>query len=130
MGADWIDGQTLAHYLNARLIPGVRVYATRFTPESSNFAGRTIDGVRFVITDRESFDSTRLGIELAVALQKLYPGKIDFDKSRSLIGNMEIINELKSGVDAGTIVNQEQKEAAMFDQRRLPFLLYSGSDRQ
>jgi uncharacterized protein YbbC (DUF1343 family) len=130
VGADWIDGQTLAHYLNARLIPGVRVYPTKFTPGSSNFAGRAIEGVRFVITDRESFDSARLGIEVAVALQKLYPGKIDFDKSRSLIGNQEIIGELKSGVDAGTIVNQEQKQAAAFDQRRLPFLLYSGSTRQ
>ena len=61
--------------LNAEFIPGVRVYPTRFQPSSSHFAGRTIEGVRFVITDREAFDSVRLGLEVAVALQKLFREK-------------------------------------------------------
>ena len=46
-----------------------------------------IEGVRFVVTNRELFDSTRLGLELAAALAKLYPGKIDFTASRRLIGS-------------------------------------------
>ena len=129
VGADWIQGQPLAEYLNSRLIPGVRAYATQFTPASSNFAGREIAGVRFVITDRESFDSVRLGIEVAVALQKFYPGRIDFEKCLPLIGSKEIVKELRSGTDAGTIISQEQRQAAEFDQRRLPFLLYPGSDK-
>ena len=129
IGADWIDGQTLAQYLNNRFIPGVRAYPTRFTPESSNFKGRQIEGVRFVITDRESFDSVRLGTEIAAALQKLYPGKIDFDKCRALIGSRRIADELKSGADAGTVVAQEQAEAAEFDTRRQPFLLYAGRNK-
>src|SRR5260370_38192727 len=32
VGADWIDGPALAEKLNARLLPGVRAYPTRFTP--------------------------------------------------------------------------------------------------
>ena len=83
IGADWIKGQALAAALNAQFIPGVRAYPTKFQPTASNFAGQTIEGVRFVITDRESFDSTRLGIEIAVALQTLYPGKIDFEKCKN-----------------------------------------------
>ncbi|MGC2660597.1 MAG: exo-beta-N-acetylmuramidase NamZ domain-containing protein [Bryobacteraceae bacterium] len=130
IGADWINGQELAHYLNARFIPGLRAYATRFTPSSSNFAGHEIEGVRFVVTDRESFDSVRLGFEVAVALEKLYPHKIDFDKSKALIGSAEIANELKSGVDASTIVNQEQQQAADFDHRRQPFLIYPGTEKR
>jgi uncharacterized protein YbbC (DUF1343 family) len=130
VGADWIQGQPLAEYLNSRLIPGVRAYATQFTPASSNFAGREIGGVRFLITDRESFDSVRLGIEVAVALQKFYPGRIDFEKCQSLIGSEQIVKELRSGMDAGMIISQEQRQAAEFDQRRLPFLLYTGSDKQ
>ncbi|MEN6603550.1 MAG: exo-beta-N-acetylmuramidase NamZ domain-containing protein, partial [Bryobacteraceae bacterium] len=35
VGADWIKGPELAAYLNRRLLPGVRVYPTRFTPTSS-----------------------------------------------------------------------------------------------
>ena len=124
IGADWISGQMLAETLNARMIPGIRVYPVRFTPTASNFAGKQIEGVRFVITSRESFDSTRFGIELAVALQKLYPNKISFDTCRTLIGSQAVIDELKSGVDAGTIVTAVENQAKQFDERRVKALLY------
>ncbi|MDQ6665218.1 MAG: DUF1343 domain-containing protein, partial [Acidobacteriota bacterium] len=65
IGADFIHGRQLAAYLNARAIPGVRVYPTRFQPASSHFAGKTIEGVRFLIENRNVFDSSRLGLELA-----------------------------------------------------------------
>jgi uncharacterized protein YbbC (DUF1343 family) len=124
IGADWIQGELLARDLNSRFIPGVRVYPTTFCPNSSHFAGRTIQGVRFVITDREAFDSTRLGIELAAALQKLYPGKIDFEACRFLIGNRDTIRKLQSGEDASAIWSEAQEQAAQFDSRRKQYLLY------
>jgi uncharacterized protein YbbC (DUF1343 family)/CubicO group peptidase (beta-lactamase class C family) len=124
IGADWIKGQALATLLNSRFIPGVRVYPTRFKPTASHFAGQQIEGVRFVITNRESFDSTRLGIEVAVALQTLYPGKIDFQKCRHLIGNHRTIGEFELATDASTIWSQAQREAAEFAERRKPYLLY------
>lgn len=124
VGADWIDGQALAQYLNAQFIPGIRVYPTHFTPSASNFKGKQIGGVRFVITDRESFDSTRFGIELASALEKLFPRHLDFDKCAPLIGNREVIGYLKAGRDPSFICAKMQEEAAAFAQRRTPFLLY------
>ena len=54
IGADFIGGRELAAYLNGRQIPGVRVYPTSFTPTESNFKGVRIEGVRFVITNRET----------------------------------------------------------------------------
>ncbi len=95
IGADWINGRELAEYLNKRFVPGVRVYATQFTPASSNLAGKVLGGVRFVVTDRNSFDSTRLGIEIASALQKLYPGKLNFESCRFLIGDRKVIGDLE-----------------------------------
>ena len=124
IGADWIQGEILARDLNSRFIPGVRVYPTAFCPNSSNFAGRTIRGVRFVVTDRDAFDSTRLGIELAAALQKLYPGKIDFRACQFLIGSRTIIQKLESGEDASAIWSEAQEEAAHFNPRRKRYLLY------
>jgi len=124
IGADWIDGEALAQYLNARFIPGVRVYPTQFTPQSSNLAGKTVGGVRFVITDRQSFDSTRLGIEVASALQKLYPGKLDFEACKWLIGNREVISDLEAGKDPSVIWMLAQRQAAAFVERRNSFLLY------
>ncbi len=124
VGAEWMDGQVLAFYLNSQFIPGVRVYPTRFRPTASNLQGKEISGVRFVVTDRESFDSTRLGIELAAAIQKLFPGKLDFDRCKNLIGSREVIDYLKTGRDASFIWSKAQHQAADFARRRQSFLLY------
>jgi uncharacterized protein YbbC (DUF1343 family)/CubicO group peptidase (beta-lactamase class C family) len=124
IGSDWIRSRELASFLNGRYIPGVRVYPTRFRPTSSNFSGKTIDGVRFVITNRDTFDSIRLGLELAYALNKLYPGKIAWQENRFLIGNHEVLKELKDGVDPSTILQEMEKPLAGFIQQRERYLLY------
>jgi uncharacterized protein YbbC (DUF1343 family)/CubicO group peptidase (beta-lactamase class C family) len=124
VGADWIRGPELASFLNSRYIPGVGVYATRFRPTSSNFTGKTIQGVRFVITDRNSFDSTRLGLELGYALEKLYPGKIPWDTNRFLIGNHKVIEAGKADLDPRTMVQKMEDSLASFVSRREKYLLY------
>ncbi len=124
IGADWIQGPQLAAFLNGRYIPGVRVYATSFTPASSNFSGRSIQGVRFVVTDRTAFDSTRLGLEVAYALEKLYPGRIPWEENRFLIGNRQVINAMKTGTDPRDTVQKIEESLAAFIQRREKYLLY------
>ena len=124
VGAPWIDGPALAAFLNSRLIPGLRVYPIRFRPSNSNFAGQDISGVHFVVTDRETYDSTRVGVELGAALQKLYPGQIDFQKCRTLIGSQKIVNGLLHGSDVSVLWTSMQAEAIAFTARRKPFLLY------
>jgi uncharacterized protein YbbC (DUF1343 family) len=124
IGADWIQGRQLAAYLNVRGIPGVRVYPTRFTPESSNFAGKAIEGVRFVITDRERLDPVALGLELCAALAKLYPGKIDFEVNAKLIGNRATVDALKQGKAPDEILSQWQATTARHKVSMRRFLLY------
>jgi uncharacterized protein YbbC (DUF1343 family) len=124
IGADWIHGVELAQLLNGRSIPGVRVYATRFQPDSSNFKGKSIEGVRFVVINRELFSSVRLGLEIAYALQKLYPGKIDFEACRLLIGNRKVIDAMKNGEDPRTIEQGLEEGVQSFVDRRRAFLLY------
>jgi len=124
IGADWIRGPELASFLNSRYIPGVRVYPTRFRPTSSNFAGTTIQGVRFVITDRNSFDSTRLGLEVGYALEKLYPGKIPWDTNRFLIGNHEVVERGKVAADPRETVQKMKDSLAAFLSKRDKYLLY------
>jgi uncharacterized protein YbbC (DUF1343 family)/CubicO group peptidase (beta-lactamase class C family) len=116
IGADWIHGVELAEFLNSRYIPGVRVYPTHLTAKT--------EGVRFVITDRDQLDSVRLGLEVASALQKLYPGKIDFELSKQLIGNRKVIDALKAGDDPRVIEQNLLPDIAAFMNRRRPFLLY------
>ncbi len=124
IGADWIHGSELARFLNSRFIPGVRAYATRFQPSSGPFAGKMIDGVRFVILNREQLDSVQLGIELAYALQQLYPGKINFEACRFLIGSRATLDTLKAGRDPREIEDRSSRDAGAFEERRRPYLLY------
>jgi uncharacterized protein YbbC (DUF1343 family) len=124
IGADWIDGQQLAAVLNAKFIPGVRVYPTKFQPTSSHFAGKTISGVHFVVTNRETFNSVRLGLEVAVALQKLYPHKIDLQKCRFLIGNKQVIREIEAGADAQSIERKWRDALESYMNRRKAYLMY------
>jgi uncharacterized protein YbbC (DUF1343 family) len=124
IGADWINGHDLASTLNQRWIPGLRVYPTRFTPTSSNFSGKLIEGVRFVVTDREVFSTLRLGLEIAAALEKLYPGKIDWNGSRRLIGSQDAINGIKVGTDPRALEGQLNRAMEDFLAKRKSYLLY------
>ena len=100
IGADWINGPALAQYMTARAIPGVEFQPVEFTPASSNFNGKKVQGVSIGITDREAFSATRLGVELALALGKLYPGKIDWATNRRLIGSQAVVSALSTGQKA------------------------------
>lgn len=124
IGADWINGVELAFYLNARNLPGVRVYPVRFKPAESVFAGQTIEGVRFDVVDRDVFDSVGFGLELAHALQRLYPGKVNFEACRFLIGARAVVETLKWGEDLAGIRAFLDRGVAQFQARRSPFLLY------
>jgi uncharacterized protein YbbC (DUF1343 family)/CubicO group peptidase (beta-lactamase class C family) len=124
IGADFLGGRELAAYLNGRQIPGIRVYPTSFTPTESNFKGVRIEGVRFVVTNRELLDSTRVGMELAAAFQKLYPGKIDLAAGKHLLGSDEVIRRLQSGDDPRAIRESLVDSLAAFSRLRAPYLLY------
>jgi uncharacterized protein YbbC (DUF1343 family)/CubicO group peptidase (beta-lactamase class C family) len=124
IGADFIGGRELAAYLNTRQIPGVRVYATSFTPTESNFKGTRIEGVRFQIVNREMFDAARLGMELIAAIQKLYPGKVDFSLSKRIIGSNDMIQRLKAGEDPRNLQTLMQDDVESFIAKRAQYLLY------
>lgn len=121
VGADWIHGKELADYLNARAIPGIRCEPAKFTPTSSNFAKKQVEGVHFTLTDRNQFSALRLGIEVATALEKLYPGKISFDAGKKLIGSGLTIQALKDHTDA---LAAAQTGVKAFEATRAKYLIY------
>lgn len=125
IGADWVDGPKLAEFLNSRSIPGVRAYPTRFRPSQYRFEGQWVDGVRFVITDRDALDSVRLGLEIIYALGTLYPGKIDVAANQSLIGSKAVVAALQAGADPKTVEQGFRADLERFLQTRQKYLLYT-----
>ena len=92
------------------------MYPTKFRPTASNFQGKTIEGVRFVITDRDAFSSTRFGLELGVALAKLFPGKMNWAANEKLAGGKKVLAAARGGEDPAQI---EQHYAAETESFRL-----------
>jgi uncharacterized protein YbbC (DUF1343 family) len=83
-----------------------------------------VEGVRFVVTNRELLDGTRLGLELAVGIQKLYPGKVDFGVNKRLIGSDDAIRRIQAAEDPRTIQESFQDAVRAFAEMRARYLLY------
>ncbi len=105
-GAPWIFGAGLAAELNRRGIPGARFRAARFTPESGLYR------------------STRMGLEIAAALQKLYPDKFSVEKILPLLGNAATIEKLKNHVSPADIISGWAVDLVAFQRVRSKYLLY------
>jgi uncharacterized protein YbbC (DUF1343 family) len=123
-GAPWIDGEALAKYLKRRSIPGVRFVAARFKPEAGLYKGENCEGAQIELTDRDSLQSTRLGIEIASAIQKLYPGRFQAAKMIELAGNAATVKRLAAGDKPSAIVSSWDQELAAFRKTREKYLLY------
>ena len=124
VGADWIDGVALADYLNGRAIPGVRFYPVERLPASSRLAQRKIQGVQIVVTARDQVDSTELGMEIAGALIRLFPGHLDLAQTAQLIGDDATITSLAAGEDPRAIRETWREAVDEFWQMRRKYLLY------
>ena len=124
VGAPWIDGSRLADAMNARQIPGVRFYPVTFTPASSKFAGEECRGIFIVITDRAALRPVRVGVELASALVKLFPGKFEIDLAARLFGSTAGLDRLKAGDDPAAVASSWGVAESRWRLLRAKYLLY------
>jgi uncharacterized protein YbbC (DUF1343 family) len=130
VGAPWIHGEELAAYLNRRAIPGVRFETLKFTPDAGMHRGKLCQGIRVILVDRTILQSMRMGIEIASALGKLYPGKFETPKMIDLVGNAATIKQIVDGVDSAAIVASWNKDLEAFRNIRGKYLLYQSASRQ
>ena len=77
-----------------------------------------------VLTDRNALQVMRMGIEIASALGKLYPGKFDTAKMIELVGNAATTKRLVDGEDPAAIVATWTMELEAFRKVRTKYLLY------
>jgi uncharacterized protein YbbC (DUF1343 family) len=124
IGAPWLDGSRLARDLNYAGLPGVRFIPIRFTPQSSKFSGEACGGVNILITNRSLFDPLRTGLEIATALRRLYPGSWDVAGYARLLGNDEVLAQVKAGKSAREIERSWKRQLDEFRTRRAKYLLY------
>jgi uncharacterized protein YbbC (DUF1343 family)/CubicO group peptidase (beta-lactamase class C family) len=124
VGAPYINGHRLAEYLQRRNIAGVIIEPVSFVPRSDRYHHKSCQGVRVRLVDRNKFDGPAFAIELASALQTLYPGRFDLGNTLTMIGSREVVQAIKSGVDPRQICKSYQAGLNNFLAKRQKYLLY------
>jgi uncharacterized protein YbbC (DUF1343 family)/CubicO group peptidase (beta-lactamase class C family) len=124
LGAPWIKSRELSEYLNGRRIPGVRFLPADFRPASNRYSGEMCHGIQVMLLDRQALNSPELGVELASALYRLYPGDFKLDETLSLIGSRKVVDEIRDGVDPREIAYRWQQALQEFRRNRARYLLY------
>jgi uncharacterized protein YbbC (DUF1343 family)/CubicO group peptidase (beta-lactamase class C family) len=124
IGAPWVSAVDLAKYLNAREIAGVRFIPVDFTPDSSEFAHQKCGGVQIVVTDRSLLDAPELGIEVAAALQSLYPNSYKLAGVDTLMVNKASLDAIAGGQDPRRVAEQWRDGLESFEALRAKYLIY------
>jgi uncharacterized protein YbbC (DUF1343 family) len=125
IGAPWINRDRLARYLRNRRLAGVAFEPVTFVPtRHSVFGGQCCQGVRLRVTDRAALDTPALGVELAAALYRLYPGKFQIDRIVGMLGSREVLQAIKCGEDPRHIQQRWRPRLDTFCRLRTKYLLY------
>jgi uncharacterized protein YbbC (DUF1343 family)/CubicO group peptidase (beta-lactamase class C family) len=124
IGAPWIDGPRLAATLNGRNLPGIRFYPVRFTPSSSKYEKQECQGVFMVITNRATLQPTRIGLEIAGALFKLFGDQYQLANTGLLVGSQDSLERVKRGEDASVVATRWSADEARWRQLRAKYLIY------
>jgi uncharacterized protein YbbC (DUF1343 family) len=124
VGAPWMKGRELAAFLNGRGIAGVRFVPVTFTPSAAVYNGQKCEGVNLVLTERNALDAPELGIELATALQRLYPADFKIGRMTELLMNSAAFDGLMAGRDPRRIAQDWQEELQKFEVVRQKYLIY------
>ena len=125
-GAPWIDANHLAERLNMLRLPGMRFEPTRFTPTSSEHQGKTCNGVRITVMERNSLVPYFSGIRIVDTIFRLYPDHFQwraghFDR---LCGTSAVRKAITSGSSLDALRNEWQTELTSFKTIRGRYLIY------
>src|SRR5271167_4931109 len=125
LGAPWIHSDALLNNLTPRQIPGVSFAVASFTPSDGLYKGEACGGVQLAITDRATFDSIRVGLEIADALHRLYPERFEITKMTDFLGAQTTVDALIQYQPPATIIAGWASDLAQFRTLRAKYLLYN-----
>jgi uncharacterized protein YbbC (DUF1343 family) len=124
VGAPWIDGAALADALGRAGIAGAAFANASFTPASSTYRGQACAGVRITVTDRGALDPLRLGIEMALAIHRLYPSEWRVGDLEKMIADKEIVAAIAAFEPFVRIEARWAEGLLRFKAKREKYLLY------
>lgn len=127
IAAEWLDPTAIAAALAKMDIPGVAFRPLAYVPNYGKFAKKPLRGLQLIVTDRTTFRPLRTSLALLTALEKVHPGKTEFENERSLSihwGNEKIIPMIQAGADVATVEKTFAPGLEAFAAERAKALIY------
>ena len=127
VGAPWLKNVEIAEAMNAMMLPGVRFDALDFAIDSTSrrkYGGQTVKGIRFIVTDRETFRPIRSAFLLIDQIKRTHPTEFQWGGS---IDRLSGSDQVRKAIDAGTLpelLRAWDADAARFMKMREPYLIY------
>ena len=127
IGAPWLNAPALRRAVGT--LPGVAVDTLDFTPShpgDGKYDGVTVRGLRFRVTDRHTYDPTRLAVRLLVALHRLAPSRFEFRDAQfdRLAGGRRMRRVILEGRSGSAVTRGWSAALAKFRRERAKYLLY------
>jgi uncharacterized protein YbbC (DUF1343 family) len=126
IGASWLDAPAVVKTMNGMRLPGITFEAITMTvaPTAAKFPGQTIPGIRFDITDRQSYRPVRTALLLIDTIRRQHPGEFAWGKT---IDRLTGSDKARLAIDAGrlpALLEEWDRDAAAFSEARKALLLY------
>jgi uncharacterized protein YbbC (DUF1343 family) len=129
LGAPWVDNAELVRRLTAYSLAGVRFEAVTFTPAApgdGKFADQLVRGVRFITTDRTTYDPTHAALAALRDLQRLHADKLTWNQTRfdQRAGSARVREQILAGAPLTEMTWGWDAQLAAFKRQSAPYLLY------
>ncbi|HEY1488010.1 MAG TPA: DUF1343 domain-containing protein [Micromonosporaceae bacterium] len=124
IGAPFLDGRLAAH-LRSLDLPGAAIRDCALMPAFDEYRGEQLHGVAVHVTDVGTFDPIRLALLTLTAIERLYPGMLEYRGSFDrLAGTDALRSAIVAGETAAEIAASWSADLLAFAAWRDKFLIY------
>ena len=128
LGAPWLNARELIKRLNTYKFPGVRFEFTTFSPlkpGDNKYADQVVTGVRFIATNRQTYDPTKAAVAALVEIRALHPNEFRWTGTfQRLYGRRGARDVIERGATYPELIGGWNAQLAAFKSRREKYLLY------
>ncbi len=126
IGASWLNAPAVARVMNDLRLPGIRFEAImmQVAPTASKFKGQTIQGLRFAITDRQTYRPVRTSLLLIDEIRRQHPRDFSWSGTIDRLTGSDKVRLAVEGGHLPALLEDWDRQAAEFLESRKPFLLY------
>jgi uncharacterized protein YbbC (DUF1343 family) len=129
VGAPWLDAKRVVDLLADRNLAGVKFETERFTPHNptdKKYGGRTVNGFKIEITNRDHIQTSRLGAAIIWAVARVNGDSLRIrpESFDLLFGVPAARAALVSGADPDSLIDASLPATVRFEQESRKYQLY------